>query len=161
MKITALDAAMPRSKSPLWLSGALLIFTYTIFGWLSASWQVPSRWVILVTITLFADILATYFDQAMNIFLQGMFGANVRSLFCVMGLATLTVIMMTKLPIFIYASLILAVALLFSIDSYEVGMNHLANFMLLVICQIFSLGLGFGSNIFWWRAVHYWQSLHP
>ncbi len=152
---------MPRSKSPLWLSGAFLILTYAIFGWLSANWHLPSRWVVLITITIMADTIAIYFDQAIDTLLKGMFGASLWSLFCVMGLATFLVIILTKLPIFIYTSLVLATALLWSIDLHELNISRFSNFILLVICQIFGLGLGFGGNIFWWRVVHYWQHFHP
>jgi hypothetical protein len=95
----------------------------------------------------------------MDTLLQGMFGANVRSLFFVMGLATFLVIILTKLPIFAYVLLILTTALLMSIDLHERYMSRITNFFLLIICQILGWGLGFGGNIFWWRAVHYWQHL--
>jgi hypothetical protein len=155
-----LDVAMPRSKSPLWLSGALLILTYAIFGWLSVTWSLPYRWIMLITITLFSNVLATHFDQAVDTLIQGMFGATASSLFCVMGLATFLVIILTKLPIFTLVLLILATALFWSIDLNELNVSRSYNFLLLVICQMLGLGLGFGSNIFWWRAVYYWQHLH-
>ncbi len=151
---------MTRSKSPLWLSGAFLILTYAIFGWLSVTWQQPSRWILLATITFIANLIATYFDRAMDILLRGMFGASMWSLFCVLGLATFVVIILTKLPIFAYSSLILGTALFWSIDVHEFGRGRLFNFMLLAICQIFGLGLGFGSNNLWWRAVHYWPQVY-
>jgi hypothetical protein len=157
--IKTLNFAMPRSKSPLRLSGALLVLSYAIFGWLSVTWRLPTPWVILVTMTVLANLIAIYFDRAMDTLLQGMFGANVRSLFCVMGLATFLVIILTKLPIFSYVLLIFATALLMSMDLHERYMSRITNFFLLIICQILGWGLGFGSNIFWWRAVHYWQHL--
>ncbi len=151
---------MFRSQSPLWLSGAFLILTYAILGWLSATWQSPSRWIILVTITLLANMIATYFDRAMDTLLRGMFGASMWSLFFVMLLATFLVIILTKLPIFTYALLVLVTALFWSIDLHELGRSRLANFSLLLIGQICGWGLGFGGNIFWWRAVYYWQHFY-
>ena len=151
---------MPRSKSPLWLSGAFLILTFAIFGWLSTTWHLPSRWVLLVTITILANIVATNFDRSINTLLKGMFGASMWSLLCLMGLMTVLVILLTKLPIFAYSLLVLATALLLSIDLHELSVSRWSDFLILVICQISSLGLGFGGHILWLRLMQYWQHFH-
>jgi hypothetical protein len=151
---------MPRSKSPLWLSGAFLILTYAIFGWLAITWQLPSRWVVLVVVTIIANIVATNFDRSMNTLLKGMFGASMWSLICLMGLVTFLVIILTKLPIFMYSSLILATALLLSIDLHESSLSRFSNFMTLLICQILAFGLGFGGHTLLFRSVYYWQHFH-
>ncbi len=145
---------MPRSKSPLWLSGALLVFTYAISGWLSTTWHLPVRWIILLAITVLANIIATYFDRVMDILLQGAFGANTRSLFSVMGLATFFVIILTKLPIFAYVALAIATALLMSIDLNERGISRRRNFIWLTIGEVCGWGMGFGSHLLWGQAIH-------
>jgi hypothetical protein len=151
---------MPRSKSHLWLSGAFLILTYAIFGWLSPNWHLPSRWVILGVVTIIANIVATNFDRAMNTLLKGMFGASVWSLICLMGLVTFLVVILTKLPIFMYFSLILATSLLVSMDLHELSISRFSNFTTLLICQSFGWGLGFGGYSLWWRSFQYWQHFY-
>jgi hypothetical protein len=151
---------MPRSKSPLWLSGAFLILIYAIFGWLSMNWHLPTRWVMLGVVTVIANIVATNFDRSINTLLKGMFGASMWSLVCLMGLVTFLVIILTKLPIFMYSLLILATALLFSMDLHALSISRLYNFITLLICQIFGWGLGFGGHFLWWRSFQYWQHLH-
>jgi hypothetical protein len=145
---------MSRSKSPLWLSGALLISTYAIYGWLSTTWHLPVRWIILVAITLLVNIIAIYFDRVIDILVQGVFGANTRSLLSVMGLATLYVIILTKLPIFASVALALATALLMSIDLNERSISRRRNFIWLTIGQICGWGMGFVGHIWWEQAIH-------
>ncbi len=151
---------MPRSKSPLWLSGAFLILTYAIFGWLSTTWHLPSRWVVLIIITIIANIVATNFDRSMDTLLKGMFGASMWSLLCLTGLMTFLVVILTKLPIFAYSLLVLATALMLSIDLHELSISRLSNFIMLLICQISGLGLGFGVHWLWLRSMQYWQHFH-
>ena len=151
---------MPRSKSPLWLSGTFLILTYTIFGWLSITWHLPSRWLVLIIITIIANVVATNFDRAMNTLLKGMFGASMWSLLCLMGLMTVLVILLTKLPIFAYSLLVLATALLLSIDLHELSVSRFSDFLILLICQISGGGLGFGGHILWLRLMPYWQHFY-
>jgi hypothetical protein len=77
-----------------------------------------------------------------------------------MGLVTFLVIILTKLPIFAYSLLVLATALLLSIDLHEFSISRLSNFTMLLICQSFGLGLGFGGHALWWRLVQYWQHIY-
>jgi hypothetical protein len=153
---------MPKKTSPLWLSIPALLMVYAAFGWLGTTWQAqPNKIVILALTTILIDLIAVSPYRLVETLLSGIFGANVRSLFLLMACSTLLIVIFTWLPIVYYALLILVASLLASMDFYGLGWGRGLNFMTLAICQMLGLGIGFGCNIYWWRAVEYWQHLHP
>jgi hypothetical protein len=115
--------------------------------------------MMLLFITILVDLIAVSPYRLLETFFAGIFGANLRSLLVVMACSTLLVVLFTWLPIVYYAALILAAALLLSMDFYARGWSRWLNFSGLLVCQMVGLGIGFGSNIDWLKAVKYLQSL--
>jgi hypothetical protein len=153
---------MAKQTSPLWLSLPALLLVYATFGWLIKAWEVPpNRLVIFAGTTMLVNLMAISPYRLVETLLNGIFGANVRALFVLMASATLVVVMFTWLPIVYYAVLLLVATLLLSMDLQGMGWAKGWNFVTIVICQIVGLGIGFGCNIFWWRAFQYWQHLLP
>jgi hypothetical protein len=148
-------------RSPLWISIPVILLIYGTFGWISSSaWQTqPSRLIILCITTILVDLIAVSPYRLLEILFTGLFGANMRSLLIVMACSTLAVILFTWLPIVYYAALMLAASLLMTMDLALFGWGRWPNFMALLLCQIVGLGVGFGSNIDWLRAMKYLQSL--
>jgi hypothetical protein len=148
-------------RSPLWISITVMLFIYGTFGWIASSaWQLqPNRIIILCVTSIMVDLVAVSPYRLLEILFTGLFAANIRSLLIVMACATLLVMLFTWLPIVYYAALILAASLLVTMDLAPLGWGHWPNFIALLLCQIVGLGVGFGSNIDWLRAMKYLQSL--
>jgi hypothetical protein len=148
-------------RSPLWISIPVILLIYGTFGWISSSaWQTqPSRLIMLCITTILVDLIAVSPYRLLEILFTGLFGANMRSLLIVMACSTLVVMLFTWLPIVYYAALMLAASLLMTMDLALFGWGRWPNFMALLLCQIVGLGVGFGSNIDWLRAMKYLQSL--
>jgi hypothetical protein len=153
---------MPKQHSPLWFSLSALLLVYATFGWLSKTWEIqPNRLVVLALTSILVNMVAVSPYDLLETILNGIFGANIRSLFVLMACSTLLVVMFTWLPIVYYALLMLVSSLLLSMDLYGLGWGRGWKFVTLVICQMIGLGIGFGCNIFWLRAMEYWQHLKP
>jgi hypothetical protein len=149
-----------RQRSPLWVSIPIVLFIHGTFGWLGSAWHLqPNRLVILLLTTVLVDLVAVSPYRLLEILFAGVFGANLRSLLVVMACSTLLVVLFTWLPIVYYAALMLIAALLLSMDFYARGWSRWLNFSGLLVCQMVGLGIGFGSNIDWLKAVKYLQSL--
>jgi hypothetical protein len=149
-----------RQRSPLWISIPIVLIIYGTFGWLGAAWQLqPNRLIILLLTTILVDLIAVSPYRLIEALFAGIFGANLRSLLVVMASTTLLVVLFTWLPIVYYVALMFAAALLLSMDFYARGWNRWLNFSGLLVCQMVGLGIGFGSNIDWLKAVKYLQSL--
>lgn len=149
-----------RQRSPLWVSIPIVLIIYGTFGWLGSAWNVQSnRLIILFLTTILVDLIAVSPYRLLETLFTGIFGANLRSLLVVMACSTLLVVLFTWLPIVYYVTLMLAAALLLSMDFYARGWPSWLTFSGLLVCQMVGLGIGFGSNIDWLKVVKYLQSL--
>jgi hypothetical protein len=139
----------------------MLLTVYASLGWLAEDWHVSrNTLLLLLLVTLIVNIIAIYPYQLIEVFFVGVFGADFRSLFLVLAVATLMVVIITWLPIVYYVLLVLIATMLLSLDFYELQYNHWQSFLLLVVCQMVGLGLGLVGNIYWWRGLEYLQRYH-
>jgi hypothetical protein len=150
-----------QSRSHLLFSIFMLSSVFAAMGWMVQTWNVSRNGLLwLLALTLLVNIVAVFPYRLVEILLTGIFGASFRSLLVVMGTATLAVVIIAWLPIVYYVLLILIATLLLRLDFYELEYNHWQSLLLLVVCQMMGLGIGWVGNIYWWRGVEYLQLNH-
>lgn len=134
---------MPTLKKFPWVSLALLLVTYITLGWLLSALHAPwPVWVIVVVcVLLLAASLSSPWSKIRYSFAP-LFKSDTRTFLIATLGAFLSVVVITWLPAFAHALVVVSAGTLFKLDAQTSGLSERQAFWLLAIVSLVGLGLG-------------------
>ncbi len=137
---------MPTLKKVPWLSIALLLATYSTLGWLLSAYHNP--WFVWLIIVVGILLLAAALSSPREKFKDspGLFKSNTKAFFFVVVAAFLSVILLSRLHIFVHALVVISAATLFRLDAQAARLSNKQIFWILVIVSLAGLGLGLAAQ---------------
>lgn len=137
---------MSTLKKIPWLSLALLLVTYSTLGWLLSAFHNP--WFVWVIIVVGVLLLAAALSSPREKFKDrsSLFKSNTKTFFFVVMAAFLSVILLSRLHIFVHALVIISAATLFRLDAQAARLSNKQVFWILVIVSLAGLGLGLAAQ---------------
>ncbi len=125
-----------------WATLALLLVTYSVFGWLFSSnfswnfWLIETALVILIALLLTAPLtlLKAFFSQWMN--------SDTRAFLCVIASALAGVFIMTWFSFFAHILVLLSAGALTRLDLQTAGFSGTQSFWIIAIVSMAGFSLG-------------------
>jgi ABC-type multidrug transport system fused ATPase/permease subunit len=135
------------------------MLTYGTFGWTIASNAdtLPQlskladgpRWGVLALWMMVLGAIATYPTKSVQVGFTNLFSPNVRALMLILGISLIGVIMLTWTAIFVDSIVLMAAALLLSLDLKLAGWSKLQRLFAILLSQLGGFYLGIGIHEMW------------